>query len=334
MELEFRGVWSPPIKALSATFGGGLHVVLGAATDGTSDLIALAAGSRLPRRGSLLLSGTPIFASPTLRRRTASVLADETPSGARAVVDWCRDIGELKGFDAAASVATYCPRIGPERALASLSLAERRQLALAAALGQPTPALVALHEPLASLAPALLSRALERIHELARETIVLCTASAVSDAQRLGGSLHVLERGVLARSPAHAWPDAVTPGLTSELWIDCRAPRELLSELVASSDVTRASFEGDRLRVGGPNLERLCQAVALAAVSSRAGIRALETVTPDIIAVHAATAGLASAAYQAAQLRATSGAVQAQPAAAPNADSAAPAAPPSGGDRA
>jgi len=332
MELEFRGVWSPPLKALSATFSGGLHVVLGAATDGTSDLIALAAGSRLPRRGSLVLSGTPLFASPALRRRTASVLADEAPSGSRAVADWCRDIGELKGFDAAASVATYCPGIGGERALASLSLAECRELALAAALGQPTPALVALHEPLASLAPALLSRALERIHELARETIVLCTASAVSDARRLGGSLHVLERGVLARSSAHAWPDAVTPGLASELWIDCRAPRELLRELAASSDVTRASFEGDRLRVGGPNLERLCQAVALAAVNSRAGIRALGAVTPDLALVHAATAGLASAAYQAAQLRATSGAIHAQPAAAPSPNTAA-AEPPSDGGK-
>lgn len=333
MQLEFRGVWSPPIKALSATFSSGLHVVLGAATDGTSDLIALAAGSRQPRRGSLVLSGTPLWGSPALRRRTASVLADEAPSGSHTVADWCRDLGELKGFDAAASVATYCRGIAPERALASLSLAECRGLALAAALGQPAPALVALHEPLASLAPALLARALERIHELARDTIVLCTASAVSDARRLGGSLHVLERGVLARSPAHAWPDAVTPGLASELWIHCRAPRELLSELVASSDVTRASFEGDRLRVGGPNLERLCQAVAHAAVSSRAGIRSLETVTPDIVAVHAATAGLASAAYQAAQIRATSGAVPAQPAAGPSADAAAVAEPPSEGGK-
>lgn len=331
MLLEFRGVWSAPIKALSATFDAGLHVVLGAPTDGSADLIALAAGSRLPRRGSLVLSGTPLFASPSLRRRTASLLADEAPSGSRAIADWCRDLGALKGFDAAAGVQTYCPRLRPERALASLSLAERRELALAAALGQPAPALVALHEPLASLAPALLPRALERIHELARETIVLCTASAVSDAQRLGGSLHVLERGVLTRSPAHAWPEAVTPGLASELWIDCRAPRELLRELVASNDVTRASFEGERLRIGGPSLERLCHAVALAAVQSRAGIRALQVVTPDVMAVHAATAGLAQAAYRAAQLRATSGVVQVHPAAATSMDMAA-AQPPSRGD--
>ncbi len=313
MELTFVGVWSAPIKALSATFERGVHVVLGAPYDGTPDLIALAAGIRVPRRGSLRLSGAEIFASPALRRRTASLLADEAPSGPLAVRGWCQEVAELKDFDAEASVRAYCRDIELDRPLASLSLVESRQLALALALGQPEPQLVALHHPFSAVAPELAPRALERIQELGRHTIVLCTVPGVSDARRLGGSLHVLERGVLARSPAHGWPEAVTPGLETELWIECRSPRELLRELLGSSEVTRASFERERLRVSGPSLERLCEAVARAAVSTRAGVRALGAVSPDVLSVHAATAGLASAAYYAAQGRASSGTIQSPP---------------------
>lgn len=331
MELTFVGVWSPPLKALSAAFDRGVHVVLGSARDGTPDLIALAAGTRIPRRGSLRLSGAEPFASPALRRRTASLLADESPTGPRDVRDWCREAGKLKGFDASASVATYCSDVRLDRPLASLSLAEGRQLALAIALGQPEPQLVALHDPLSAVAPSLAARALERIHELGRQTIVLCTVPAVEGARRLGGSLHVLERGVLARSPAHSWPEAVTPGLETELWIECRAPRELLRELLGSNEVTRASFEGERLRVSGPSLDRLCDAVARAALSTRAGVRALAAVTPDLLTVHAATAGLASAAYHAAQNRASSGAVQTGPASPPGAAEAPAPEPPRGG---
>jgi hypothetical protein len=287
-----------------------VHVVLGALYDGTPDLIALAAGARVPRRGSLRFSGAKLFASPALRRRTASLLADEAPSGPVDVRGLCSEAAELKDFDAGASVATYCPSIALDRPLSSLSLVESRQLALAIALGQPEPQLVTLHHPFSAVAPELAPKALERIQELGRDTIVLCTVPAVADARRLGGSLHVLERGVLARSPAHTWPDAVTPGLETELWIECRSPRELLRELLRSHEVTRASFERERLRVSGPSLERLCEAVALAAVSTRAGVRSLEAVAPDVPSVHAATAGLASAAYHAAQSRASSGTIQ------------------------
>ena len=313
-ELELQRVRSPQLVELSGNFGRGIHVVLGAASEGTAELIGLAAGTRLPRRGSLTLSGTSPGTSPGLRSRIASLLGNEAASGPRDVRGFCLELGRLKGFDVASSLRRYCPGLPLDRSLGSLSLAEHRQLALAAALGQPDPVLVALHDPLGCVREPTLAAVLERIAELGRQTIVLITTARVADARRLGGNLYVLERGVLARSPVDAWPVAITPGLSADLWIDCDAPRQLLAELLASPEVQRAWFEsspeGHRLRVGGANIERVCEVIARASVSVHAGIRALGVATPDLTWVHGASAGMASAAYKAAQARVLGGEIQ------------------------
>lgn len=308
-QLTLSAVYGAVLRGVSGSFGPGLHVWLGAEPDGTEDLIELCAGVRLPRRGRLLLDGQPPGASPSARRAIASLLPWEHDELSGRVEHWAALLGALRGFDVAAALRRYCPQLGPERPLASLSSSERRALALAVALGLPEPQLVALHEPL-SAAGSASGAVLERLQQLAERTPVLLTTRSAEDARRLGGQLSVLERGVLVRDPRDAWPSAVTPGLRVELWLECDAPRRLLAELVSSPEVERASFDaaqGGRIQVVGSELERLALAVSRAALAARVELRALRAGSPDLAAVHGASAGLAQAAYRAAQSAPRSG---------------------------
>jgi ABC-type thiamine transport system ATPase subunit len=303
--LELRAVWSPALKNVSALFGPGLHVVVGQDSDGADDLIALCAGVRVPRRGQLLLDGRPPSASPSARRRIASLLPSENPDRRSSVRAWLNEVGQLHGFDAGRSHAELLPDVKLERAVASLSGVELRRLALALALGQPEPLLVALHDPLAAAQGDASDAVLQRILELARQAIVIVTTPSLLDARRLGGGVHVLDRGVLARQAAHAWPGAVTPGLDVWLAVDCDSPRELLAELCKSPDVEQTSYDARRaprrLQLRGPDLARLAIAVSRAAVAARVEIQLLQVAAEDLDSVRGATAGLANAAYRAVQ---------------------------------
>jgi ABC-type multidrug transport system ATPase subunit len=301
--LELRGLWSPPLKNLSATFGAGVHVVLGGEGDGSAELIELCAGVRRPRRGSILLDGAAPSDSPDARRRIGSLLPLEDWQTAGDVRRWAGEIGALHGFDLSAALQQSWPDLALGREVGTLSSATRRELSLAAALALPEPQLVALHEPLGSSAAAR-ERVLARIVVLAEHCPVVITTSSVADARRLGGQLSVLERGVLVRSPESPWPDAVTPGLRVELWVETDAPRRLLAELATTEDVEGVQFDaqlGDRLRLAGSDLERLSVAVARAAERAQVQLHSLGIEAPDLHAVHGASAGLAEAAYRAAQ---------------------------------
>jgi ABC-2 type transport system ATP-binding protein len=302
-QLELNWVCSPVLKNVSGSFGPGLHVLVGAESDGTADLIELCAGVRLPQRGRLKLDCEQPGASPKLRRRIASLLPDESWVADGDVRRWLGHVGALHGFDASAHVADFYPGLKLDRALASLSGAERRELALAAALAQPEPKLVALHEPLAAAAGAS-EAVLPRLAQLGSSVPVLLTTRSIEDARRLGGQLRVLERGILVRELHDAWPGAVTPGLQVELWAECDAPRRLLAELVQLPQVERAAFDArfaTRVQVLGNDLEQLARAVARAALAARVELRMLRAAPPELAEVHAASAGLAQAAYRAAQ---------------------------------
>lgn len=301
--LELRGLWSPPLKNLSASFGTGVHVVLGGDADGSADLIELCAGVRRPRRGGILLDGAAPSESPDTRRRIGSLLPLEDWHATGDVRRWAGEVGALQGFDLLPTLTQLWPDLELGRDVRSLSSGERRELSLAAALAVPEPQLLALHEPLGSSGAASES-VLARILTLAERTPVVIATSSVADARRLGGQLSVLERGVLVRSPESAWPDAVTPGLRVELWVEADAPRRLLAELATAEDVEQVQFDarlGDRLRLSGSDLERLSVAVARAAERAQVQLRSLGVNAPDLHAVHGASAGLAEAAYRAAQ---------------------------------
>lgn len=303
-ELTLQSVWSPPLKNLSLSFGPGMHVLLGAEADGTTDVIELCAGVRLPRRGRVALDGETPGASPRTRRQIASSLPSESWSLTGSIGSWLAELSRLRGFAALEAARPFYPELEPGRSLASLSGVERRGLTLAAALAEPAPKLVALHEPLAAARDGAGPRVLERLQALALLVPVIVATRSVADARRCGGRLLVLERGVLVRSPGDAWPSAMTPGLPVELWVECDAPRRLLAELASSPEVEQVSFDeraAGRIELRGNDLERLALAVTRAALAARVELRQLRAASPDLVTVHGASAGLAQAAYRAAQ---------------------------------
>ncbi len=304
-ELNLCGVWCPPIKNLSATFGVGLHVILGSPSDGTAELIELCAGLRLPHRGWLSLDAEAPGKSPQTRRHIASVLPREDGDAKGSLLELARRAGGLRHFDGALALGRFAPELEPERALGQSTGPERRRFALALALAQTDAQLLLLHHPLSLVNEALESALVEQLAERARNAVVLATVASVADARRLGGTLGILERGVLSRAVSDAWPEALTPGLDVSLWVQCDAPRELLRRLASHATVTAISYDerafATRLEVRGHDLETLAVTVSRAALEANVQIQSLSCATPDLDAVHGASAGLAHAAYRAAQ---------------------------------
>lgn len=304
-QLVLRGVWSRALKHVTLACGPGLHVVLGSSADGAEELIELAAGVASPRRGGVWLEDREPSKTPDLRRRIGSLLGAENLTGTGAVGAWLEELRELRRGDLAASLARYAPHVSRERPLASLSATERRALALAVALADPEPLSLALYDPESALVAPVRDAGLERVRELAQRAIVLVAVPSVTAARRLAGTLHVLDRGVLSRSPSHAWPNALTPGLGAWLLVECERPRELLAALAQCPEVEEARYDAGRaakhVRVRGGDIEGLSLAVSGAAVRSRAGVHALRVAAPDLETVHGASLGLADAAYRAAR---------------------------------
>jgi len=98
-QLELERVSSPRLRNLSVSFGPGIHVLLGAESDGTADVIELCAGVRLPERGQLKLDGQMPASSPQTRRRIASLLALEGWAGEGDVQHWIGHLGALNELE-------------------------------------------------------------------------------------------------------------------------------------------------------------------------------------------------------------------------------------------
>jgi ABC-2 type transport system ATP-binding protein len=303
--LVLEHVWSGRLKDVSLRLGAGIHVVIGAESDGTSELVALCAGVREPRRGRVRLDGLEPSSSPACRRRVASLLADEGDLPVGDVRGWLRGTASLGVSEAA--VLEAC-RVPADRALASLSAAEWRELACAVALTHPDPALVALHEPLAACPAGDAERVLERLAGLAQQSVVLITTSSLAAARYLTPSTtHLLDRGLCSAAPAGAWPGSVSPGLDTRVWVEADTPRALVAALARHADVTEIEFDersAGRICLRGPDLERLASAVAQAAVSAGVEVRLLQARAEDLDVLRGAETGRAHAAYRAAQSRA------------------------------
>jgi ABC-type thiamine transport system ATPase subunit len=307
-ELLLERVWCAPLKNVSLRLGAGLSVIVGAESDGATELVELCAGVREPRRGRVTLDGARPSASAACRRGIASLLPEEARDVGGDVRGWLAELGALIGFELGAALA-WCG-VAAERSLSTLSGAERRELALAIALAHPRPSLVVLHEPLAAGAPELRERILGRLVELARECPVLIGTASIADARRVGGATYLLDRGLLDEKAGGAWPGSLTPGLGACLAIEADAPRGLVAALAQHPDVRELSYDerrGGRVLVRGADLGGLALAVARAAVSAGVDIRLLRAQAEDLGAARAAAAGASDAdAYRAARSRARS----------------------------
>lgn len=296
-ELHFRALHCAGLANVNAVFGTGAHVVVGGESDGTGALIELAAGLLEPSAGSVLLDGVAPWAHPATRRRIASVCAAETPLPARnvagAVTLALRARGETR------SALSVLDSAGlthfADKRVSTLAPRETRAIALALALSQREPSLLALHEPLSIAGLVQPDFLLQTLAERnAAGAIVLCTASRLEDAARLGGSMSALERGVWF-APAYARPALGSVALR----VHTPEPRRLAARLSEAPDISGVEWAGGHeLIVRGSELERVAHSVVANARAEAIRITALKPDAPALETLAAARAGLAQAYYE------------------------------------
>lgn len=296
-ELRFESVNFAELIRVSASFASGRHVVLGSERDGTGNLVQLAAGLARPNAGRVTLDGRSPFASAELRRGIAAACANDQLPDARSVADSLglalRAQGDTRSALSVLDAAGLTRLAG--RRSSEIAAREAGGLALALALSHPKPTLVALHEPLALLgilSEEFVLQSLARCADAA--AIVLCTASRLEDAARLGGALSALDRGTWLES-ARARP----PLSQVTLRVQTPEPRRLAARLSEAPELSAVEWAGGQeLLVRGAELEAISRCVVANARAEAIRISALRCDPPPLEALVAARAGLAQAASE------------------------------------
>jgi len=295
-ELCFEALNHAELHDINVSFGAGTHVVLGSEYDGTGSLIQLAAGLLAPTKGRVLLDGAAAWSSARTRRRIASLCADETLLPARDVTGALRLALRARADDRSAlSVLDNAglARFATQR-LASLTARETRAVSLSIALSHRDPALLALHEPLNLIGIVQEDFILQSLERTATGAIVLCSASRLEDAARLGGSESALDRG--------SWLAAAQtrpPLGTVTLRVHTPEPRRLAARLSEAPDIAGVEWAGGpELLIHGSELEPLTHSVVANARAEAIRITALKQNAPPLEALAAARAGLAQAYYE------------------------------------
>lgn len=304
-ELVLEHVWSDPLKDVSLRAHGGLSVVLGDDSDGAGALVELCAGVRAPRRGRVTLDADRPSASPRCRRRISSLLPAEPGASAGDVRRWLSELALLREVSPAAVLEAT--GLASDRAMASLSGAERRELACWVALAQRDAALVLLYDPLSACGAGRREAVLGRITELARAAIVLVTTPSLADARALGGTCQRLDRGLLgpaAEGERGTWHGVAGASLT----LEAEAPRGLVAALARDPEVHELRYDerSGRVVLRANDLEQLAGAVARAVVSAGVDLRSLRAGADDLDTLRAAASAMndaAGAGYRAARAR-------------------------------
>jgi hypothetical protein len=126
----------------------------------------------------------------------------------------------------------------------------------------------------------------------------------MGDAVELCRTLHVLERGNIARWVPVDDAGALSPGRSVALRVEVDLPRLLVATLADDPAVVGIDWDQQdhrsTLTVRGDDLDQLALIIARAASAAGASIRSIAPVAPGLDEVRAAASGLALAAYHAA----------------------------------
>jgi len=294
--LVLRGLRAPGLQVAELDLGPGLFPIL-ARPDAGATLVSALGGQRRDRTGTLTVDGVDPQRSPKARARIALLLAVEPVTEARTVRD---GLAAALGGEAAAEAALGAIGLGawarrrPER----LTPAERRSVALAAALAARDPLLVALHEPLADVPGADPERVVMRLRELgAGRAVVVPVTSSVRDLLALGGDPYVLAIGAAFRATGPV--TAAGSGRDVELVATSTAARDLAAGLLARPEVEAVSYDEvtapRRVRLRARDVRAGSLAILAVAAEQGASLTALSLEPPTLDSVEAAATNAARA---------------------------------------
>lgn len=273
----------------------GVLAILGNESDGTSLLLDVIDGTRTPSKGSVVvLGGKPAQA------RVARVSALAPLPEVLTVEEVCALESRLRGESArpaSARLATLGIAILARRSVLSLSLAERRAVALALALTSSAE-VVLIEEPLAVVEPAAYGLLPDAVRARAASASVIVTTASPRDAMRLADKLGVLTRG--SYSPVDPKLGDTKTGRASMRIVVApaagRAGAAAIASALGASDVVThlevsayaPSSGAVGVLVSGSNLAELSRVVTRAIASARVDVDLVEPSALSLDAIRAA----------------------------------------------
>jgi ABC-type multidrug transport system ATPase subunit len=313
-----RALQLPP---LDFWLGPGLHALVGAPSDGTLAIARLVGGIEPPAQGEVVIDGGAPSQRPDLRRRIGVTLETPLLPPAKRVGDLLRRVDSLRGAGNTSSAGSAGNTSGAgsafqaleefglghwrDRRSTELSFADWRAVELLIALSTHDPIALAFTEPGADTSPIDRQklRAALALHADRGACVMVMTAS-MGDAVELCRTIHVLERGNIARWVPADEAGALSPGRSVALRVEVDLPRLLVATLADDPAVVGIDWDQQDHRstitVRGDDLDRLAIAVARASGSAGASVRSIAPIAPGLDEVRAAASGLALAAYHAA----------------------------------
>lgn len=294
--LVLRGMRAAGLLVAELDLGPGLFPIL-ARPDAGATLVSALGGQLRNRAGTLTIDGADPQRSPAARARIALLLALEPVSEARTVRD---GLAATLGGEAAAEAALSEVGLGAwaARNPRCLTPAERRSVALAAALAAEDPLLVALHEPLADVPGVDPGRVVSRLRELAAQrAVVIPVTSSVRDLLALGGDPFVLAIGAAFRATGPV--TAASTGRDVELVAISPAARDLAAGLLARPEVEAVSYDEvtapRRVRLRARDVRAGSLAILAVATEQGTSLTALSLEPPTLDSVEAAAMNAARA---------------------------------------
>lgn len=302
------------LRGASCRLGPGVHAVLGTPADGSLAFAAAALGRVRPAAGTVRVAGLDPWSAPKARAQIAALAPrPELPDLPR-FADVVAAAGRAAGWDSRGSLQDLGLGALARRAVRSASLAERRAVELAIALGHPEPRLLLLHEPLRRTAAPGPAELWARVRTRAEGgTCVVLIASTPVDLLGAVDSIHVLNRGLalgLALDAADPLPSS--PELM--VWVDAQrggGARALAAALAGHEELTGVGWQSaagpaeapgpgmELLAVRGRQLEAAALLVARHAEQLGVAVRSVHSAAPtlaQLVALASRRADVAAAA--------------------------------------
>lgn len=294
------------LARLSLSWGPGMHSLVGTPADGGPLMLELVAGHARLRAGRVrVLDASPDDAA--VRRQIALVLLEPPlPDAltAAAVLTLAATLrGEPPGDPVARLASLGVESLAPRR-VGTLAPEEARAVALAEAVTSTCVRVLLLEEPLVGMDPRAAARLPEALRARGRDgCAVLVATASLRDAADLTDD-HVLLRGgtVGGKTASLAELSAFSPDGV-RMRIVASDPQALLAA-VASEDAVEAVARRDGAVVArGRDATALAAAVGRAIVISGVDVSEMRVEPPSMDDARAASAGVATATYEAAYAR-------------------------------
>jgi ABC-2 type transport system ATP-binding protein len=294
------------LARLSLSWGPGVHSIVGTPADGGPLVLELIAGKARLRTGRLrVLDATP--GDSAVRRELALVLLEPSLPEALSVAEVLALAATLRGEpprDPVARLASLGIEALAPRPARTLAREEARAVALAEALTSTRVRVLLLEEPLAIVDP----RAAARLPELLRARghdgcVVLLATASLRDAGDVADD-HVLLRGgtIAGRAGSLGELSAFSPDGV-RMRIVASDPQALLAAVAREAAVEAVARRDGAVVARGRDAAALAAAVARAVVASGVDVTEILVEPPSMDDARAASAGVATATYEAAYAR-------------------------------